>query len=573
MRTALFCWAYAKRYGGSFALRIEDTDQARSSEDSARGIMEDLAWCGIDWNEGPSWEHGGRKIGGDPRGVGSFYQSKRLAIYNKYVEQLIAEEKAYHAFDTAADLDAKRKAAVAEKKTYLYDRAGLKVAKEERLRRAAAGEPHVVRVVVPDEPVVVRDEVLGEVTYSRDDVDDFVIRKADGFPTYHFAVVVDDETMGVTHVLRGQEHLNNTPKHVVLQKLLGFKTPVYAHMPLIFNLDGSKMSKRDKDKAGREACKKAGIKDLADLIHRAGETPAPPKPDTSALAAVGEADFATWLGDKQRQLPTEALRELAGIVKINLPEIDVEDFRRGGYLPEVCCNYVALLGWNPGMKNADGTDLERFDEKFLGEHFSLERIGKTNSKFDRVKMLAFNSDAISAMSDDVFARRWRAWCEVYAPEVVTRLDRLAGAQPGGSVDSLWRLLARAAKPRARTLAEAATPLGFAIASCDSITPDEGAVKKFLQKDEAAENGSTFTGLSLLKELRSVLAAVEPYEPEAIEAAVKSFCEGRGVGIGKAAQPLRIALTGVAVSPALGDTCAILGRERVLKRIDRCLAGA
>lgn len=172
------------------------------------------------------------------------------------------------------------------------------------------------------------------------------------------------------------------------------------------------------------------------------------------------------------------------------------------------------------------------------------------------------------MSDEAFARRWREWCEVYEPETVTRLDRLADADRGG--EDLWKLLARAAKPRARTLAEAATPLGFAIASCGSITPDPAAAKKFLHKEELAENGSAFTGLALLRELRDVLEKTEPFTPEAVETGIKKFCESRGVGIGKAAQPLRIALTGVAVSPALGDTCAILGKKRVLSRIERCL---
>src|SRR3954470_455625 len=347
-RTALFCWAFARGKKGHFVLRIEDTDQARSSEASARGILEDLAWLGIHWDEGPVFEHTTAKgvaetMGGDPRGVGSFYQSQRLASYQKYTMKLVEEGKAYPAFETSEELEVKRRAAVGRKETYRYDRGALAIPLAERLPKMkeadAAGKPYVVRFRMPDEPVVVTDEVLCEVKYAAGEVDDFVIRKADGFPTYHFAVVVDDEEMGVTHVLRGQEHLNNTPRHVALQKGLGFKTPKYAHMPLIFNMDSSKMSKRDKDKAVREAAKKAGAKTLAALAGVPGAGPAP-----AGVVALGEQVYQDWIGDSSRQLPADVLEALAKHLKVTLPEVEVHDFRKAGYLPEVICNFIALLG-------------------------------------------------------------------------------------------------------------------------------------------------------------------------------------------------------------------------------------
>ncbi|MFN9993558.1 MAG: glutamate--tRNA ligase, partial [Phycisphaerales bacterium] len=266
-RTALFCWAYARRHGGHFILRIEDTDQARSSDESARGIMEDLAWLGIDWDEGPEFTHEGRTIGGDPRKVAPFFQARRVELYNAHMMRLIECGRAYPAFESSEELEVKRKAAVAAKQTYRYDRASWHAfpTPQERLARMkdadAKGEPYVIRFFAPAEEVVVHDEVLGDVKYAAGEMDDFVIRKADGFPTYHFAVVVDDETMGVTHVLRAQEHLNNTPRHVALQKALGFRTPTYAHMPLICNMDASKMSKRDKAKTARKTLKDAMSKD------------------------------------------------------------------------------------------------------------------------------------------------------------------------------------------------------------------------------------------------------------------------------------------------------------------------
>ncbi|HEY5658619.1 MAG TPA: glutamate--tRNA ligase family protein, partial [Myxococcota bacterium] len=229
-RTALFNWALAQR-GGRFLLRIEDTDRARSSEQAVRGILEDLAWLGARWDEGPEWVDAsdGTAIGGDPRGVGPFFQAERRALYDQQIERLLEIDRAYPAFESEEELEAQRSAAQAEKRGFRYRRAPGwdRAAALQRMR----GEDHVVRFRMPEEPVRFVDEVLGEVEFGPEHFDDFVIRKRDGFPTYHFAVVVDDEAMGVTHVLRGQEHLNNTPRHVALQNALGFRVPTYAHMP------------------------------------------------------------------------------------------------------------------------------------------------------------------------------------------------------------------------------------------------------------------------------------------------------------------------------------------------------
>ncbi len=580
-RTALFCWAYAKGRGGRFLLRIEDTDQARSSESSTRGILEDLAWLGIDWDEGPEFDaglktptaedsgrwhgeqnHGDGKLGGDPRHVGPFYQAQRIEVYNQWIERMIEQDLAYPAFETSEELDAKRKAVTAGGGTYRYDRAALDVPREQRVARMRAGEPHVVRFRFPDEPVHVADVVLGDIAFDASHVDDFVLRKADGFPTYHFAVVLDDELMGVTHVLRGQEHLNNTPRHVALQKALGFRTPVYAHLPLIFTMDGAKMSKREKDKAAREACKKLGL-DAAGVVER-------------LLPQVVDAgEIANWLKDSRSQLDGEVLTVLASRIGLALPEVTVEDFRRAGYLPEVVCNFIALLGWSPGMKDAQGRDVEKFDMAFLCEHFDLPRIGKTNSRFDRVKLLAFNADGIAAMDDGEFTRRWRAWCEVYAPRFTPGggergRDRSPNIGQGrdatggrGLTSDQFDILARAVRPRSKTFVDAAERAMFAVVADDAIVFDAKAVDKVLRK------GSP-TGLEVLREVRVVLAGVEDFSPEGVAAAVEAFATSRGLGMGVVAQPLRVALTGTTVSPGLGETLAVLGRESVLARIDRCV---
>jgi glutamyl-tRNA synthetase len=395
-RTALFNWALAQPEG-RFVLRIEDTDRARSSEQAVRGILEDLAWLGIRWDEGPEWVEapGGPVIGGDPRGVGPFYQAERRALYDQHIARLIEGDLAYPAFESEGELERLRRAARAEKRGFRYRRPADwdRAAALERMR----DEQHAIRFRMPDEPLRVADEVLGGVEFGPEHLGDFVIRKRDGFPTYHLAVVVDDEAMGVTHVLRGQEHLNNTPRHVVLQRALGFRVPTYAHMPLTFNPDGSKISKRDKDKAARAAVRAALQCDARDTRER--------------LAPLVACDrLEGWLADKKRQLEPAELAALGAALGVELPDIEVEDFRRAGYLSEVFCNFLALLGWSPGLKDEQGRDVERFDRAFLAQHFTTQRIGRANARFDRDKLLAFNQDAIAQLSDGAFFARWTEWC-------------------------------------------------------------------------------------------------------------------------------------------------------------------
>ncbi|MGJ8636638.1 MAG: glutamate--tRNA ligase [Phycisphaerales bacterium] len=532
-RTALLCWAFARQAGGRFLLRIEDTDQQRSSESSTRGILEDLAWLGITWDDGPELEFNGSTFGGDSREVGPYYQAQRIDLYNEAINKLIEEDKAYPAFETPEELEAKRKVAIEAKTGYKYDRAALEIPRDERMKRLADGEPHVVRFKMPEESITVEDQILGEVTIKPDEFDDFIIRKRDGFPTYHLAVTVDDALMGVTHVLRGQEHLINTPRHVALQTGLGYEHPVYAHMPLIFNPDGSKMSKRDKDKAAKKACKDAKL-------------------DSSPIDGLDDATYTEWLKNKTRQLESDTLMALAAHLQITLPEIDVEDFRRAGYIPEALNNYLALLGWNPKTKNEDGTDLEHFTMDYLADNFALSGMSKGQSKFDRTKLLSFNGDEIAKLSDDEFAKRWHQWASSYDTALASRFSE------SDMVD-----LAPAVKTRCKTLADGRGVIGFAFIADDEIEYDGKAVHKALIKGE-------HKGLELLKAFRDELASFETFTADAIESKVSAFAESKEVGMGKIAQPLRVAVTGAGVSPSLGQTLAILGKDSVLARIDRCV---
>lgn len=554
-RTALFCWAFAKRNAGRFMIRIEDTDQARSSDESARGILEDLAWLGIEWDDGPALTvAAGRTIGAGARPVGPYFQAQRVPIYHSYIEALVKAGRAYPAFEDSAELEARRKAAVAAKQTYRYERpADVQpgVFNAARWERAQRGESHVVRFLALHEEVIVPDQVLGDVRIAAGELDDFVILKADRFPTYHFAVVIDDELMGVTHVLRAQEHLANTPRHVAMQKALRrldnghpFRTPVYAHMPLIFNVDGTKMSKRDKAKAARAA-----------LQTRIKQEPALTPDVLANRLGIAAAEISGFLAKDNDSL--EVASAIARTFGVALPEIEVADFRAAGYLPEAICNYLALLGWNPGLKTADGKDLEKFDNAFLAEQFSIDRIGKTNSKFDRNKLLSFNGDAIAALSDDAFIDRWLAWMREFEPAAAGRI----GAVPRDRLAAL----AAAIKPRAKTLRDGLKSAAFLLRDDEAEEFEAKAVEKHMM----AEDGR---GLRLLREFRETLNGHHDWTPATLTAHLDAFSQAHGLpNPGPIAQPLRIALTGAAVSPGLGETMAVIGKLSCLKRIDRCLA--
>jgi glutamyl-tRNA synthetase len=254
-------------------------------------------------------------------------------------------------------------------------------------------------------------------------------------------------------------------------------------------------------------------------------------------------------------LDTEHLAQLAAAVKIDLPEIDAEDFEGAGYLPGTLVNFLALLGWNPKTKNADGTDLERFDAAYLAEHFELSGLGKTPSKFDRQKLLAFSADDLAALDDDAFAKAWRAWAEKFDAPLAERF----------SLEDM-RMLAPAVKPRCKTLRDGRGVVGFALVSDEALEFDGKTVHKVLIKSDRK-------GLETLRELKPVIEAIDPFTPAGVEAAVAFFAESSGLGMGKVAQPLRVAVTGTSVSPPLGQTLAILGRDRVLARIDRCMEHA
>ena len=519
-RTAIYCWAYAKANGGKFLLRIEDTDQNRSSEQATTGFFNDLSWLKILWDEGPTINNAG---GGNE---GPYYQSKRLDLYKEQLDRLLELELAYYAFETPDELQVERKKARAQKRAYRYNRKSLELSKETVTQFLAEGKPHVVRFKVPEGgPLTVTDCVVGDVTVERTEVDDFVIFKGDGFPTYHFAVIVDDALMHITHVLRGQEHLNNTFKHILLQEALGFERPMYAHISLIFNPDGSKMSKRDKDKALRKYVRENNI-------------------ESSPIVCITDEAWSAWQSSKDNQLETEEATALAAELGIELPEINVDDFKKAGYMPEVLLNYLCLLGWSPGE------DIEQFDSDFLIEKFSLDRIVKSPAKFDRAKLLAFNLDALQKLSAAEFESRLLHWCEEYAPEFAA-LEQFS-------------LFASANHERSKTFRDAIVTSSFITVDDEAIVwPETKQVKKALLKGEVS-------GLSRMPAIIEAFKEVESWSAEAIDSCLHTLASTLAEGnLGKVAQPVRIAVAGGPVSPPIGDTLILLGKKSTLRRLERC----
>ncbi len=528
-RTALFNYLLARRLGGKFILRIEDTDQTRNIAHADQKLMDDLRWLGLQWDEGPG-------VGGV---TATYYQSQRLERYRAVARDLIDAGHAYYAFDTREELDALRAEAQRAKRNFRYAdlrRPSQSPSHAQSEDQRAAGRTVVVRLRMPEHDFTVRDTILGEVTRTAAELDDFVLLKGDGWPTYHFAVVVDDQDMQVTHVLRGQEHLMNTPNHMALQELLGYRTPVYAHLPIILNMDGSKMSKREKDRAVRGVAEQALAKGMLDEGRLRALT-----------GAVADEAWNAWrAGDAQ--LDGDSLQRLARALHVALPEIQIHDFRASGYLPEVLVNFIALLGWSAG------DDREKYTLAELCAAFSAERVGKTNARFDRQKLLNFNTTALAAAGSE---RRLRGLRDYLAVNADSPLAALAD-------DVLSPLLAMC--EGIRTFRDVETKCNALFIADEALAYDEDAIAKHLRKNESA-------GFTLLAAVRTELDAVEGWSAGELERVIREYAERSGQKLGNVAQPLRIAITGGTVSPPMFETLALLGRQKSLARIDLLLKRA
>lgn len=384
-RTALFNWLFARKMGGKLILRIEDTDVARLKEDSVSQILTSLKWLGINWDEGP-------EVGGD---YGPYYQSERFDIYRKYCQQLVDEGKAYYCFCTPEELEAQREKQRQAKQPFRYARTCRDLTPEEVKARIDAGASYSVRLKIPAEgSVVVHDLIHGDVTFNMDQYDDFVIMKSNGIPTYNFAVVIDDHLMGMTHVMRAEEHLPNTPKQLLVYQAFGWEPPKFGHMSMILAPDRSKLSKRHGATSVEEFRSQGFVAEaIVNYLTLLGWGPGDEREifslqDTVELfeleqmskkAAIYDTKKLTWMnGQYLSELPLEKI----------LPEVK-PFFVKDGYVDEAWFaeneEYFAKLVDTVRVRVktlqeiADASDyffkdVESYDEKGVAKHFKPETV-------------------------------------------------------------------------------------------------------------------------------------------------------------------------------------------------------
>ena len=454
-RTALFNWLYARKFGGEFLLRIEDTDKARSTEESTRAIFDGLQWLGLNWDDGV------------------VYQGANLARHQADARTLLEIGAAYRCFCTPAELEERRREAEARKEAFKYDRRCDRLPSEEIERRVAAGMPYVIRFRVPDGTTEWVDMVHERIAFPNKDIDDFVILRSDATPIYNLAVVSDDIAMGINIVMRGDDHISNTPKQILLYRALGAPLPTFAHLPMIHGLDGKKLSKRH------------------------------------GATAVG-------------------------------------DYQHYGLLPGAMLNFLALLGWSPGG------DREIMMIPEMIELFSVDGLQKKAAIFDPKKLEWMNGQHLSMIPLEELEPR-------VTPAIVTA--RLATEEELVERRDWYLRLLDLLRVRSRTIDDIVRQAGPYF--LEDIEYDPAAVAKNWQDPAEAS--------SLLRATRETLATVRNWTSGDLEAALRSLAESRGVAAGKVFQPLRVALTGLTVSPGIFEMLIQMGRELSIKRIDKALS--
>ncbi|KAB7770139.1 glutamate--tRNA ligase [Xanthomonas maliensis] len=438
-RTALYCWLEARHRGGQFVLRIEDTDRERSTQAAIDAILEAMEWLGLDYDEGP------------------IYQTRRLERYREVAEHLLAQGKAYYAYETREELDAMREAAMARQEKPRYNGA----AREQQL--PYRDDPNrVIRFKNPADGVVAFDDLIkGRIEIANSELDDMVIFRPDGYPTYNFAVVVDDWDMGITEVIRGDDHINNTPRQINIYQALGAPVPKFAHMPMILDEQGAKLSKR-----------------------------------------TGAAD--------------------------------VMQYKDAGYLPHALINYLARLGWSHG-------DQELFGRQELIDLFDVTNVNSKAARLDMAKLGWVNQHYLK--TDDP---------ATIAPQLDDQLRKL-GVDPAHGPATVDVVIAL--RERVQTLKEMAEKALVWYQPLESY--DAAAVAKHLKP-----------GAELaLDAARAQLVALERWDVESVSSALHAAAAALEIGMGKVAQPLRVAITGTQVSPDISHTVYLAGRDEALKRID------
>lgn len=445
VRTALFNYLFARHHRGTFILRIEDTDRSRSTEESIEAIIEGLKWLGLDWDEGP------------------YRQTDRLDIYRGKAEFLLNKGIAYYCYCTPEELEERRKEALAQGKVPKYDRKCMS------LRAHLEGRTPTIRFISSDEgQTIVEDLIRGRIVFDNIQLDDLIILRSDGFPTYNFSVIVDDISMGITHVIRGDDHLNNTPRQIQLYLALGYEPPKFAHLPMILGPDRTRLSKR----------------------HGA----------TSIIA-----------------------------------------YKEMGYMPEAMINYLARLGWSYG-------DQEVFSKEELIERFSLENVGKSAAVFNPEKLLWLNSHYI--MNEDPLKIVELVIPFLLKEGIISKEQKL---------DIKWLEKAiKTLQERSKTLLQLANSLRYYIA--EDIEYDEKAKARFLNERSR----------DLLIALKESLESLKDFSASEIEKVFRAIIERRNIKLGSLAQPVRVAITGGTESPGIFEVLEIVGKEKVIKRLEKAI---
>ncbi len=477
VRTALYNYLFARKNNGVFILRIEDTDRARLVEGAEDYIIEALKWCGISIDEGVN--EGGN--------YGPYRQSDRKGIYRKYADMLIDSGNAYYAFDTPEDLDALRAEYEKEGKTFIYNseirdklKNSLSLDDVEWNAMLDRGEPYVIRFKMPaDEEIHFDDLIRGHIVVNSATLDDKVLFKSDGMPTYHLAHAVDDHLMKISHVIRGEEWLPSLPLHVMLYRSFQWEAPLFAHLPLLLKPDGKgKLSKRDGDKYGFP---------VFPLYWPYGET--------------------------------------------------ANGYREEGCYPEAFVNMLALLGWNPG------TEQETFTMEELIQEFSLERVGKSGSRFDPDKAKWFNHHYLQKRTNNQLALEFR--------------DLLRSKGYHHDIVNIEKLVALV-KERVNFVKEIWDQTDFFFRAPEEYDTD--VINKKIK------DGT----LTKIEELLSYMETVRDLSPESVERSVKDWIADKGYGTGQILNALRLLIVGSLRGPHLFDIISWIGKEETLKRIRKGL---
>ena len=497
VRTALFCWLFARRHGGQFILRIDDTDQQRNVEEAVEPILAGLRWLGIDWDEGP-------EVGGP---YAPYYQSQRSARHQEAARELVERGMAYYDYATTEELQTEREAAQNQKQSFVYSRRWMAETPADRARFEAQGRQGVVRLKMPREgTLVLEDLVRGRVEFEWAREQDHVVQRADGSCLYHLASVVDDEDFRITHVIRAEEHLSNTPRQVFIARALGYTLPQYAHLPFVAEPGSrNKLSKRKLSQYLKN-------RDFAEMLQHGSKI----------AAAIGlktsPETFNPVIADFYRQV---------------------------GYLPDALVNYLALLGWSLDDKT------EHFNRQQLVESFSLERVNKAPASFDPKKLWAFQDWHMQQVPVDKRV-------DLVAP-YLQRAGMVHGALSEAERAKVAHILT-AAGDRIKAAGDVTNYTEFFVPD-DQLPYDEQAFAKHLRRPGAAE---------LLKEYRDRLAAAEPFDAPTLERLTHELVAAKGIKIGEIIHAIRVSITGKSIGMGLFDCLAILGRPSSLARIDRAL---